>query len=99
MMRSWQLAVLVPILAGGFAVYSGARAQQDAGTGKAHGAVEDNNAARINNGFKRYHGGCNHCHVLRAWVQPSALPSLTGCLTSKHSGVLCATAAAKELRS
>jgi mono/diheme cytochrome c family protein len=57
-MRPWQLAILMPILAGGSAVYSGAAAQQDAGVGKARGPAD----LRTYNGFKRYHGGCNHCH-------------------------------------
>jgi mono/diheme cytochrome c family protein len=57
-MRPWRLAILGPILAGGFAVYSGAAAQQDAGAGKAPGPADE----RTYNGFKRYHAGCNHCH-------------------------------------
>ena len=57
-MSPWQLAILMPILAGGSAVYSGAAAQQDAGTGKAPGPAD----AQTYNGFKRYHAGCNHCH-------------------------------------
>jgi mono/diheme cytochrome c family protein len=53
-MRLWRRAVLAPILA---AVSLGT-----AGAGKAYAAADDNNAARIYSGFKRYHGGCNHCH-------------------------------------
>jgi mono/diheme cytochrome c family protein len=56
-MGLWRRVVLVPILAGVSAI-----PLDTAGAGKAYAAADDNNAARIYNGFKRYHGGCNHCH-------------------------------------
>ena len=56
-MRLWRRVVLVPILAGVSTVSLGT-----AGAGKAYAATDDNNTARIYHGFKRYHGGCNHCH-------------------------------------
>jgi mono/diheme cytochrome c family protein len=58
-MRSWRLAVLAPILASGCVFCTGAGAQADARIGEAPEGMAD---ARIFNGFKRFHAGCNHCH-------------------------------------
>jgi mono/diheme cytochrome c family protein len=58
-MRLWELAFLVPVLAGGCVNCTGAAEQGDARIGEATNGTA---VARILNGFKRYHAGCNHCH-------------------------------------
>ena len=80
-MRPWQLAILVSILAGGSAVYSGAAAQQDAG--EAPRPAD----ARTYNGFKRYHAGCNHCHGqdgMGSTFGPSLVDGLPDIDTFRH---------------
>jgi mono/diheme cytochrome c family protein len=73
-MRSWWLAVLAPILAGGCVYCTDAGAQADARIGEASGGMAD---ARIFNGFKRFHAGCNHCHG-QDGLGSSFGPSLVG---------------------
>ncbi len=56
-MRSCRQVVLLAVLAGSRVICTGAAAQEDARLGEAFDAD-----ARILNGFRRYHAGCNHCH-------------------------------------
>jgi mono/diheme cytochrome c family protein len=52
------LAVVVFTVAAGFA----ASAQAELAPGKFYEAVGNKVDARTYNGFRRYHGSCNHCH-------------------------------------
>ncbi|WP_287173427.1 c-type cytochrome [Mesorhizobium sp.] len=52
------LAVVVFTIAAGFAASS----QAELAPGKFYEAVGNKVDARTYNGFRRYHGSCNHCH-------------------------------------
>lgn len=54
--------VLLSIAVVGVAIGTGAVLQEGAFPGKAYLIVEGKVDARTYNGYRRYHGGCNHCH-------------------------------------
>lgn len=62
MTRSWQCLFLLPALAASLAVIAGAGAQDGALNGKFYRAADGKVDARTYNGYRRYHGGCSHCH-------------------------------------
>jgi mono/diheme cytochrome c family protein len=62
MMRPWQRLILAPALAASLAVIAGAGAQEGALNGKFYQTVDGKADARTYNGYRRYHGSCNHCH-------------------------------------
>ena len=54
--------VLLSIAVVGVAIGTGTVLQEGAFPGKAYLIVEGKVDARTYNGYRRYHGGCNHCH-------------------------------------
>ncbi|TCU14866.1 c-type cytochrome [Rhizobium sullae] len=61
-MRPLQRLVLFAVVACGVAVGSGRSSQEAAAADKLYRVVEGKADARTYNGYRRYHGGCNHCH-------------------------------------
>ncbi|PKA43872.1 c-type cytochrome [Rhizobium sullae] len=61
-MRPLQRLVLFAVVACGVAVGSGRCSQEAAAADKLYRVVEGKADARTYNGYRRYHGGCNHCH-------------------------------------
>ncbi|MCA1370940.1 c-type cytochrome [Bradyrhizobium sp. BRP14] len=57
-----QHLVLFTVVACGFAVGSGGSLHEAAATDKFYRVVDGKADARTYNGYRRYHGGCNHCH-------------------------------------
>jgi mono/diheme cytochrome c family protein len=61
-MRHRQLLALPLLLACCVMISIGASSQDDARGGKFYRITDGKVDARTYNGFRRYHGGCNHCH-------------------------------------
>jgi mono/diheme cytochrome c family protein len=62
MMNPWHCLILAPALAASLAVIADAGAQDSALNGKFYQTVDSKADARTYNGYRRYHGGCSHCH-------------------------------------
>lgn len=54
----WREAVLLAVLADSCVICTGVAAQADVRVGEPFEKTD----ARIYNGYRRYHAGCNHCH-------------------------------------
>lgn len=61
-MHPFQHLALFAVVAFGFAVGSGGFLQEAAAADKFYRVVDGKADARTYNGYRRYHGGCNHCH-------------------------------------
>jgi mono/diheme cytochrome c family protein len=61
-MRPLQTVMLLLLVLCVLALTIGAAAQDSAPAGKVYRLVDGKADARTYNGYRRYHGGCNHCH-------------------------------------
>jgi mono/diheme cytochrome c family protein len=61
-MSPWLQLVLPSVVVFTVAAGFGASSQDDPATGKFYKIVDGKVDARTYNGFRRYHGSCNHCH-------------------------------------
>jgi mono/diheme cytochrome c family protein len=62
MVRLRQGTILSSIVVFALAIGTGAVSQDGAFGGKFYQIVDGKVDARTYNGYRRYHGGCNHCH-------------------------------------
>ncbi|WP_081162188.1 c-type cytochrome [Ensifer aridi] len=54
--------VLFTVVACGLVVVSGRSSQETAAADKFYRVIDGKADARTYNGYRRYHGGCSHCH-------------------------------------
>lgn len=82
MMRRWRHVVVPTAVA--FALAAGlaaATGQDEAPVGRFYRIVDGKVDARTYNGFRRYHGSCNHCHGpdgMGSTFGPSLVENLSG---------------------